>query len=861
MNVTKTMSTLRGPSVLKSVKGKILLGFFIASLALAASWVTSKLAFSNMLTTLTSLSTPDNKMRLVNKIFKDILTLDHLQNERKLKGEELNDEVLAQSVELIATLDSLSEMSIGDDMQIIRIDSMKKILKEREKIYGDYVKVRSKLVSNKALEDEVKSISGLITTKALKPDSTVVKTEKRTTTTTVYTEVPDTTQKAGAKKGFFGRVFGSSKKTKKPAPEPTKLVQKQVVNVQVDTIRVAKQDSTIEKVGEAVHAIEKSQKKRAVTFVDREQELATAGNSLVKQLLDVMQKVEKEVLKESGENSVKAKEIVEGSIDYLEWIMLGFFFLTAVMAYFIFTDITKSNDYREQLEEAKEEAEYHSMAKQRFLANMSHEIRTPLQSIIGYAEALKNEEKPRKQDLETLHSASEHLLYLVNEVLDYSRIISDRFTFEDRVFSINPVLNEVVQVLRPNALAKGLVLRLENSLKPNLYLHGDPFRLRQVLYNLLTNAIKFTENGEVVLKVAGHESGNLAKIEFQVSDTGIGLSKEQTERIFNQFEQADPSIQRRYGGTGLGLSIVKALVEGMSGSVHVISKLGEGTTFFVTTSMKKADTLELAEEAPERSYQINGKVWLVDDDAFILKWCSSVLEMNGISHTAFSSAEEVLSRPWNDEVKFVLTDMRMSGMNGAELVKRLRKSAPDDVKFFVLTAQALPEERKKLLGMGFDGYLMKPFHSRDLLELLEASSAPEVAQLPVAASADSNTAEDHDGHNLDFDFSMLTEMTFGDESLLREILDQFVKDSRSDIDSLRHHIAADERDQAQELMHRMAGRTGQIGARDLSARFRNLEIALRENPSEVSEKEMTQVVNDAASVVEQVEEKALSYSI
>ncbi|WP_353717406.1 hypothetical protein [Dyadobacter sp. 676] len=201
------MSTLRGPSFLKSVKGKIFLGFFIASLALAASWITSKLAFDNMLTTLETLSTPDDKMRLVNKIFRDILTLDHLQNERKLKGEELDDEVLAQSVELIATLDTLNDRSLGDEMQMIRIDSMKKILKEREKIYGDYVKVRSQLVTNKDLEDEVKSISGLITTKT-RPDSTVVKTEKRTTTTTVYTEVPDTTQKASEKKGFFGRVFG-----------------------------------------------------------------------------------------------------------------------------------------------------------------------------------------------------------------------------------------------------------------------------------------------------------------------------------------------------------------------------------------------------------------------------------------------------------------------------------------------------------------------------------------------------------------------------------------------------------------------------------------------------------------------------
>ena len=260
------------------------------------------------------------------------------------------------------------------------------------------------------------------------------------------------------------------------------------------------------------------------------------------------------------------------------------------------------------------------------------------------------------------------------------------------------------------------------------------------------------------------------------------------------------------------------------------------------------------------AYLLGGHDWLVDDDAFILKWCSSVLEMNGIQHAAFSSAEEVLSRPWNDQVKFVLTDMRMSGMNGAELVKRLRKSAPADVKFFVLTAQALPEERKKLLSMGFDGYLMKPFHSRDLLELLESSSAPEIPQ-PAVVPADKTTDSAPTGHNLDFDFSMLTEMTFGDESLLREILDQFVKDCRTDLDSLRQHIAANEPDHAQELMHRMAGRTGQIGARDLSARFRNLEIALREDPSEVSEKEMTQVVNDAASVIEQVEEKALSYSI
>ncbi|MCE7071837.1 ATP-binding protein [Dyadobacter sp. CY327] len=846
------MSALRDLFFLKSVKGKVLLGFLLASLALGTSWIISKEAFEDMLIKLEVMSTPNDKLRLVNKVFKNIIQLNHLQNTRTLKGEEKNEQVLAQSKELIATLDSLSNMSLDDHLQIIRIDSMKSLLNEREKIYGKYVKVRSKLVNNKDLEEEVKSISGLITTK-LKPDSTVVKTEKRTTTTTVYTELPDSLQQASEKKGFFNRVFGGSKKAKKNAPPPpAKVVQKQEVNVQVDTITVAQEDSTIEKVGEAVHAIEKSQKIRTTSFVDREQELATAGNSLVQQLLDVMQEVEAEVLKESNLEGSRSKNIVTGSINTLEYIMLGFFFLTAMLSYLIFTDITQSNAYRSQLEEAKEEAEYHSMAKQRFLSNMSHEIRTPLQSIIGYTEALKKDEKPKRQDLETLHSASEHLLHLVNEVLDYSRIISDRFTFEERTFAINPLLNEVVQMLRPTAVSKGLLLQFENGLSPKLYLNGDPFRLRQVLYNLLTNAIKFTESGEVVLRVTGFESDSDLEIEFQISDTGIGLSPEQVQRVFNQFEQADPSISRKYGGTGLGLSIVKALVEGMSGKIKVKSTLGKGTTFFVTTRMKKAETLEITpEEADNRNYNVVGKVWLVDDDAFILKWCSSVLDRNGIPHTCFSSAEEVLSRPWDPQVKFVLTDMRMPGMNGAELCKRLRQSASGSTKFFVLTAQALPEERKGLLGMGFDGYLMKPFHSNELLELLEASSTKaEVPEKTVIEN--SETA---------LDFTSLNEMTFGDESLLREILEQFVKDSRKDVSDLDSYIQNNDLDKAQELMHRLAGRTGQIGARELSAKLRQYEVALREDPSKISIAEMQQVVKNAAIVVEQVEERALAYSI
>lgn len=847
------MPSLRDPSFLKSVKGKVLLGFFIASMALAASWWISKIAFDDMLHKLQVLSEPSEKVRLVNKVFKNILQLDLLQNERTVKGDTTGKPFLAQSAELITYLDTLTQLCLDDPIQITRLDSMKKILRQRENIYSNYVKVRSKLVSNRALSDEVKSISGLITTNKLKPDSTVVKTEKRITTTTVYTESQGTpVQVPEEKKGFLNRMFGS-KKNKQPAPvKPPTIVQRQEVNVEVDTLTVAQENHTIEKVGQAVKAIEASQKMRTTRFIDHEQELANAGNSLVQQLLRMMQDVERDVVVQSDKDGSKAQNMVSESINNLEYVMISFFFLTALLAYLIFTDIAKSNQYRSQLEEAKEEAEYHSMAKQRFLSNMSHEIRTPLQSIIGYTEALKNADKPKQQDLETLHAASEHLLYLVNDVLDYNRIISNQFTFEERTFALVPLLNEVIQMLRPTSVSKSLDLILDCSLPADLYLKGDPFRLRQVLYNLLTNAIKFTESGQVTLKASGADSPKGFKLQLQVSDTGIGLSAEEINRVFNQFEQADPSIARRYGGSGLGLSIVKSLVERMSGNIKVESMPGAGTTFTVNALLQRAEIpLPVTENLAKQTESFKGKVWLVDDDAFILKWCASVLQTNHIRHKTFSSAEEVLNTPWDDAVTVVLTDMRMPGMTGAELCKRLRKVIPQNVRFYVLTAQALPEERAMLMEMGFDGILMKPFHSHELLKLLSENNPEPHAAVPGC--------EESPAHELNF--VALGEMTFGDESLLREILEQFVKDMRQDAGELQSHIAAGNIPASTEVIHKLAGRTAQIGIPGLADKLRKTEITLREDPTAVSKATLQQLTAETFAVIDQVEEKALTYSI
>ncbi|MEO6686758.1 MAG: response regulator, partial [Dyadobacter sp.] len=291
--------------------------------------------------------------------------------------------------------------------------------------------------------------------------------------------------------------------------------------------------------------------------------------------------------------------------------------------------------------------------------------------------------------------------------------------------------------------------------------------------------------------------------------------------------------------------------------IEVNSTLNKGTTFSVNTDFPKGETLTgITDQSPEKNYNITGKVWLVDDDAFILKWCASVLETHHIAHECFSSAEEVLAREWDENVTVVLTDMRMPGLNGAELCQELRKVASKSVKIYVLTAQALPEEQSKLLQMGFDGILMKPFHSSEILDLLQANSDNQPTQVPIIPPIVNLGKLSHVP-----DFSILEEMTFGDEALLKEILEQFVKDTQNDLLDLKNSISNSNPENITEIAHKLSGRIGQIGASEISLRFRKIEVSLRENPESISASELNEIVAEADLLMEQIEEKILSYSI
>ena len=237
------------------------------------------------------------------------------------------------------------------------------------------------------------------------------------------------------------------------------------------------------------------------------------------------------------------------------------------------------------------------------------------------------------------------------------------------------------------------------------YLTGDPFRLKQILFNLLSNAIKFTMEGEVLLQAFFKRQGDQLHFTFRVKDTGIGLSEEESQRIFNEFEQAETPEQHivNQTGAGLGLSIVKSLVENQGGRIYVKSKKGQGSnfTFYLTFQVAEAPVVEIARHQQHALQTSGNAVWVVDDDQLILDLCSLIFKKNKFNYTCFNSPEELLDAEWDPAVKFLLMDIRMPKMSGLELCKAMRLKVGQSVKIFAMTAQVLPEERDIAAGRGF----------------------------------------------------------------------------------------------------------------------------------------------------------------
>ena len=793
------MPSVSKKSFVKAIKSKVIIAVALACLALFMAWMVSRVAFREMLTTVENIAEPSERLRIVNVISRKIGTLDQLQKGQAYLNSDRYRKGFKESLQLRAILDTLGLLYPNDSVQLARIHVIKKLLNERDKQFVNYLKVRERLINNKPFSDQVKNINEIVSKRTADLDSTVVATEEKTSTTTIY----PTEEKS---QSFFSKLFG---RKRSEADKSIKIVSEE--KTKRDTIALSAQDKMTKSLEKSLSIIEADQRKNHNIFLSREAALAAANNALVSRMLDVLRQVENEVVKQIELNGTQAKKVVNTGINTISLIMLVFVSLTGVMLYLILTDITRSGLYRNELERAKDEAEYHGKAKQRFLSNMSHEIRTPLQSIIGYADIMKRDPMPSPDHIDAIQRSSEHLLQIVNEILDYNRITSGKFTFSNEPFDMGLLLDDVLSVMRPQAELKSLTMVKDFENDRFVKVNGDAFRLKQILYNLLANAIKFTSSGKVTLSASYKIKNDDLHFTFAIKDTGIGISELDCARIFNEFEQGeqqqDSGLNQQ--GAGLGLNIVKALVENQGGRIYVKSKLGEGSVFTVYITFSKAVDLGSDDLPLKNSMVLPQKVWIVDDDHLILELCELIFKRNNVSYKTFDSPQKLLNEAWDESVECVLMDIRMPGMDGISLCQALKARLVHPVTILAITAQVLPDERAHLLKHGFDGLVMKPFRETEIL------SAITISQETDASFED-----------LEMDLGPLKEMTYGDEQLLKNILARFDLDCRNDIKAIQDALERPDFELICLIIHRLAGRIAQIGSKSLSGDFRRCEIEL-----------------------------------
>lgn len=402
--------------------------------------------------------------------------------------------------------------------------------------------------------------------------------------------------------------------------------------------------------------------------------------------------------------------------------------------------IAERNRLQQELTTALEKTEATARAKSDFLANMTHELRTPLNAIIGFAGLLRQSSALGPQDARRVGlvwDASQTLLTVVNDVLDFSKLEAGAFEFEAQAFDPCVMAQSTVQLLCGQATVKGLTVRtqIDGFEGPLL---GDAARLRQVLMNFISNAVKFTAAGEINVSVGQQADGELRRLRIAVTDSGIGVPPDQIDSIFARFTQADASVSRQYGGTGLGLAISKRIIEALGGEIGVISRLDEGSTFWFEISLAVAGTLRDEETGPLGLVAVEQplRLLVVDDNDVNRELICALLEPFGVLIQTANDGVEAVEAVARSSFDLILMDVQMPNMDGLSATRHIRGAGGHQarrVPIVAMTANVLPEQVARCLAAGMDDHLGKPINPQKLLETLARWSAADadVESAPV----------------------------------------------------------------------------------------------------------------------------------
>lgn len=778
-----------------STSSKIVFGYIVL-VGLLMGAFTYTIQQMNLLTTPTNLRDQlDHRRHITHRIISQLYDAEIIGQTLRTGNLDEYHHYLKAMKEVNASIDTL-EIILTDTLQQARLDTVRTLLRNKQWNMYAVLEAMRNTPTDQIYQEQLDSLIA-------QQDSLLSTPHVRRKVITHHNSYTIHHKK----KGFFKRLADVFAPGKEDSTQVSNVIQEEYTDT-LDEV-YSPIDTISHMITGIQHKVFQTRQKETEMLNTRINSLRIVGSGLSQRVNQLLENIEHDEQEAARVKLMQEEEIRKNAAKTMAHIAIAAFILVLVFSVVIARDITRNNHYRKELEKAKLYAENLLVAREKLMLTITHDIKAPAGSIIGYIDLLIRLVNDKRQQfyLSNMKSSAQHLLALVTSLLDYHRLEAGKMDLHPVTFNPHELLTNIYNSFLPLAEKKELQLTLKEKLPETLNLEGDPFRIRQITENLLSNALKFTAAGEITLQAEYH--GN--QFVLRVSDTGCGMTEKEQEKIFKEFTRLRSAQGQE--GFGLGLSITRKLVELLGGKIEIESTPGKGSTFQVSMPLPSISSKTFHGTTPTTT-QVSERllrILIIDDDRIQMHLTEAMLhnleeEFEGlkIKTVCCEHPEELVTELQNGKFDLVFTDIQMPAMNGFELLKHLRSlhfAQAQSIPLIAITARGDMDETD-FQRKGFAGMLQKPFSQSDLCRILTHvfSLQTNEAALPTQTGIPSSPKlEEEKSYN----FSPLTAFSEDDPKAAREILQTFSQETRKNLKKIQDAMQMEDMESLCAVAHKM----------------------------------------------------------